>query len=111
MPNQSFNHGDVSALGAPGVRPYLLNPFLLPVSSPMRQQLTPFLQKYPRSEEQIASLSMYANKMHDYCNYHDGVCDTRGVGNLTAHVAHVAYTSDYNKIASEWLETMLAAEN
>lgn len=61
-------------------------------------------QKYPRSDEQLANINLYADKLHDYCNYHDGVCDTRGVGNLTAHMA---YTSDYNIVASEWLETIL----
>ncbi|KAH8757633.1 Alpha/Beta hydrolase protein [Diaporthe sp. PMI_573] len=80
MPNQSFNYGNVSALDAPG--------------------------KYPRSNEQLATINLYAGKLHDYCNYHDGVCDTRGVGNLTAHMA---YTSDYNTIASEWLKGMLTA--
>ncbi|KAJ0106950.1 carbohydrate esterase family 5 protein [Diaporthe amygdali] len=80
MPNQSFNQGNVSALAAPG--------------------------KYPRSDAQLAAINLYAEKLHDYCNYEDGVCDTRGVGNLTAHMA---YTSDYNTVASEWLETMLTA--
>ncbi|KAK7725273.1 hypothetical protein SLS63_008270 [Diaporthe eres] len=80
MPNQSFNHGNTSALDAPG--------------------------KYPRSDEQLANINLYADRLHDYCNYHDGVCDTRGVGNLTAHMA---YTSVYNTVASEWLEAMLTA--
>ncbi|KAF0327032.1 acetylxylan esterase precursor [Colletotrichum asianum] len=54
--------------------------------------------------KQLAAFNLYADRVHDYCNYHDGVCDARGTGNLTAHMA---YPSDYDTEAVAWLESML----
>ncbi|KAK1658178.1 Alpha/Beta hydrolase protein [Colletotrichum godetiae] len=79
MPNQTYNVGDASAFGATG--------------------------KYPRTAGQLASFNIYADRVHDYCNYHDGVCDASG-GNLTAHMA---YSSDYDTQAVAWLESKLQA--
>ncbi|KAK1850566.1 acetylxylan esterase precursor [Colletotrichum chrysophilum] len=78
MPNQTYNVGNASAFDATG--------------------------KYPRTAKQLAAFNLYADRVHDYCNYHDGVCDARGTGNLTAHMA---YPSDYDAEAVAWLESML----
>ncbi|EXF81255.1 axe1 cleaves acetyl side chain groups acetyl xylan [Colletotrichum fioriniae PJ7] len=79
MPNQTYNVGNTSTFGATG--------------------------KYPRTAGQLASLNVYANRVHDYCNYQDGVCDASG-SNLTAHMA---YPSDYDTQAIAWLESKLKA--
>ncbi|EQB49359.1 hypothetical protein CGLO_11318 [Colletotrichum gloeosporioides Cg-14] len=78
MPNQTYNVGNASAFDAIG--------------------------KYPRTAKQLTAFNLYADRVRDYCNYHDGVCDARGTGNLTAHLA---YSSDYDAQAVAWLESML----
>ncbi|KAK1640756.1 Alpha/Beta hydrolase protein [Colletotrichum phormii] len=77
MPNHTYNVGNASAFGATG--------------------------KYPRTAGQLASFNVFADRVHDYCNYHDGVCDASG-SNLTAHMA---YSSDYDTQAVAWLESKL----
>ncbi|UQC76608.1 axe1 cleaves acetyl side chain groups acetyl xylan [Colletotrichum lupini] len=79
MPNQTYNVGNASTFGATG--------------------------KYPRTAGQLASFNVYADRVHDYCNYQDGVCDASG-SNLTAHMA---YPSDYDTQAIAWLNSKLNA--
>ncbi|OJZ83100.1 carbohydrate esterase family 5 protein [Aspergillus luchuensis CBS 106.47] len=74
MPNQTYNVGDVSATG-----------------------------KYPRTPEQLAALSKYADRLHDYCDDKDGVCDAAGT-NLSAHMA---YATIWDKVAATWVESMM----
>ncbi|KAH8653681.1 Alpha/Beta hydrolase protein [Xylariales sp. PMI_506] len=75
MPNQTYNTGDVAATG-----------------------------KYPRTEIQLATLAQYADRMQDYCDTLDGVCDAKGT-NLSAHLA---YATIWDSTSSKWLETVLA---
>ncbi|KAJ5379217.1 alpha/beta-hydrolase [Penicillium cosmopolitanum] len=72
MPKQTYNVGDVTATG-----------------------------KYPRTAAQLTALSKYANRVHDYCDNKDGVCDAAGT-NLSAHIAYVTI---WNKTAATGLWT------
>ncbi|KAJ5510503.1 hypothetical protein N7453_002606 [Penicillium expansum] len=69
MPNQTYNVGDVAATG-----------------------------KYPRTDEQLLALSAYANRLHDFCDDKDGVCDAAGT-NLSAHMA---YATIWDTTAASW---------
>ncbi|KAI0174961.1 Alpha/Beta hydrolase protein [Pestalotiopsis sp. NC0098] len=73
--NQTYNVGDVAATG-----------------------------KYPRTADQITALGKYADRLHDYCDDLDGVCDAAGT-NLSAHLA---YATIWDTTAATWLEDILA---
>ncbi|WQF85723.1 Putative cutinase/acetylxylan esterase, alpha/Beta hydrolase [Colletotrichum destructivum] len=77
MPNQTYNVGNVSAADATG--------------------------KYPRTAAQLTNLNKYADRIRDFCNFHDGVCDARG-SDLSAHLA---YSADYDAEAIAWLQSKL----
>ncbi|KAF7541026.1 hypothetical protein G7054_g972 [Neopestalotiopsis clavispora] len=72
--NQTYNVGDVAATG-----------------------------KYPRTADQIAAIAKYSDRLHDYCDDLDGVCDAAGT-NLTAHLA---YAQTWDTKAAAWLEDIL----
>ncbi|CAI7589277.1 unnamed protein product [Penicillium crustosum] len=74
MPNQTYNVGDVTATG-----------------------------KYPRTDQQLLALSAYANRLHDFCDDKDGVCDAAGT-NLSAHMA---YATIWDNTAASWVVNML----
>lgn len=61
-------------------------------------------QKYPRTADQITALGKYADRLHDYCDDLDGVCDAAGT-NLSAHLA---YATIWDTTAATWLEDILA---
>ncbi|KAI2862080.1 CAZyme family CE5 [Aspergillus niger] len=45
----------------------------------------------------------YADRLHDYCDDKDGVCDAAGT-NLSAHLA---YATIWDKVAATWVESMM----
>ncbi|PYH29916.1 alpha/beta-hydrolase [Aspergillus neoniger CBS 115656] len=44
-----------------------------------------------------------ADRLHDYCDDKDGVCDAAGT-NLSAHLA---YATIWDKVAATWVESMM----
>ncbi|RAL02609.1 alpha/beta-hydrolase [Aspergillus ibericus CBS 121593] len=51
----------------------------------------------------LEALSKYADRLHDYCDDKDGVCDAAGT-NLSAHLA---YATIWDKTTATWVESMV----
>ncbi|KAJ5995414.1 hypothetical protein N7481_002391 [Penicillium waksmanii] len=62
--------------------------------------------KYPRTAVQLTALSKYANRVHDYCDNKDGVCEAAGMN----HSAHMAYATILDNTAATWVVNRLQAE-
>lgn len=97
MPNQTYNVGDVAATGVSTRNIY----FKLTVTD------WKLVQKYPRTHQQVLALSAYANRLHDFCNDKDGVCDAAGT-NLSAHMA---YATIWDTTAASWVVNMLEKQD